>query len=52
MGNVGPTARIALARSNPSMGYSPQTLGSLQLHRWELRNLKGNFYLRIIEILI
>jgi len=19
-------------------------------HRWELRNLKGNFYLRIIEI--
>jgi len=49
MGNVGPTARIALARSNPPWGYSPKPR-ELAAPRWELRNLKGNFYLRIIEI--
>jgi len=50
MGNVGPTARIALARSNPSMGLLAPNPRELAAPPLELRNLKGNFYLRIIEI--
>jgi len=49
MGNVGPTARIALARSNPPWGYSPQT-SELAAPPLGIAQLKGNFYLRIIEI--
>jgi len=49
MGNVGPTARIALARSNPSMGLLAQTSGACSSTAG-IAQLKGNFYLRIIEI--